>query len=153
MYLDALLRVANGQTFNGASEVSADSVDLGVTPASGVPARRVGTGEPLVLAFFVETSAAATGAGTAVYAINAVQADNDALSSNKEVIASVSRTEAQLVAGAVVIVDIPINTPTRRYIGGEVDLPLSASTVVGSMFIGPRSFVDAWIAYKKGYVS
>lgn len=151
MYLDALLRVANGQTFNGASEVSADSVDLGVTPASGIPARRVGSGEPLVLAFFVETSAVATGAGTAAFLVNIVQADNDALSSNKEVIASVSKTEAQLVAGAVVIVPMPIQVPTRRYIGGEVDLPLSASTVVGSMFFGPRDFVDAWVAYKRGY--
>ena len=151
MFLDALLRVANAQTFNGASEVSADSVDLGVVPASGVPGRQVGTGEPLVLAFFVETAAAATGAGTAQYLINVVQADNAALSTNKEVIASVTKTEAQLTAGAVVIVPIPTGVPTRQFIGGEVDLPLSSSTVVGSMFFGPRDFVDAWIAYKRGY--
>jgi hypothetical protein len=151
MYLDALLRVANAQTFNGASEVSADSVDLGVTPASGVPGRRVGTGEPLELVFFVETAAAATGAGTAEYLIEAISAADAALTSSPTQLAAVTRTEAQLVAGAVVRVPIPPGTPTQRYIGGRIDLPLSASTVVGSMFIGPRDFVDQWIAYRRGY--
>jgi hypothetical protein len=150
MYLDALCRVANSQTFNGASEVSGSSIDLGVTPASGVPGRQVGTGEPLELVFFVETGASATGTGE-VFTIEAISAADDVLSSSPTSLASVTRTEAQLVAGAVVRVPIPPGTPAQRYLGGRIDLPLSASSVVGSMFIGPRDFVDQWLAYKRGY--
>jgi hypothetical protein len=157
MFLDALLRVANSQTFNGASEVTASSVDIAsfqpaISSSSPLtPHRRVGVGEPLVLAFFVETAAAGTGASSALYSFEVIDAANDVLTTTVNKLASVERDETELTAGAVVIVDVPMGLVAQRYLGGRIDLPLSASTIVCSAFFGPRSFVDQWIAYKRGY--
>lgn len=157
MFLDALLRVANSQTFNGASEVTADSVDIAsfqpsISPTSPLtPHRRVGSGEPMVVAFFVEQAAAGTGASSSSYKFQAIQSAAAALTA-PDIMAEVERNETELTVGSVVVVPIPQKVAALRYLGGQIDLPLSASTIICSVFVGPRSFIDDWIAYKRGYV-
>lgn len=157
MILDALLRVATSQTFNGASEVSADSVDLAsfqpaVSPTNPLtPSRRVGTGEPLCAVFFVETAAAGAGASSSVWRLQVIESAAATLTT-PNVLQERDFNELELTAGSVIVVDIPVGQPTLRYLGVNVDLPASSGTIVMSVFIGPRSFVDSWLAYRRGYV-
>ncbi len=120
MILDQQNLFSDAQTLAVAAgnHLSTNTVDLGATGTSPIlgqlPARDVGQGEPVDL--LVQVVEACVG-GTSVKA-QVVQADNEALSSNLEVLAeSAAVPAASLVPGYQFKVGFVPHGVTKRYLG------------------------------------
>ena len=149
MFLDRLTRLVDTQAITG-SAVTTNSYDLGSSAAS-TPGRRVGGGEPLSVVFVVEVAAAGdSGTSGDGFVFRAVSSTASTLASSTTII---QRTVAMslLTAGAIVEVPLPVGTPTQRYLGGQVDLATGGDTISVSVYIMPRSMVQDWVSYAKGY--
>lgn len=137
MIIDRLLNVSTAQAVT-VTAVSEDSIDL-------TNARDIGSGEPLALTVQVTTTATADGAATLT--INAISADDAALTSNVVVHASTGAIgKATLVAGYRVTLGIPpeTNIGADRYWGASYTVatgPLTAG--VFEAWYGPRDFAQA----------
>lgn len=146
MFLDVLGRLMSAQAVSSSDAVSASSYDLGNT----TPVRRVGTGEDLSLLFVVTTAAAGdSGSLTDAFRLRAISSAAEALT-GPTVLAERSVTGAQLTAGAVFEVPIPKGTPSQRYLGAQVDVG-TGDTVSLSCYVVPRTFVQDFVAYAKGF--
>ena len=146
MILDKLLQLSNAQAVTDADAYSTNTFDCGdVTPK-----RQIGDGEPLAICIVVTTAAGNSGGSfTNTFDFIAVQSVNANLSSHDEMVKR-RIPAAELVVGAVVVLDIPIGRPTKRYIGARYELG-TGDTITVSAYIIPRSFVPAFIAYANGY--
>jgi hypothetical protein len=125
MITDAFLRLENGDSSSSAitaTRVTENVVDL-------LQAREIGEGRDLYLVYTV-TGADGTGAGTATFQVYI--ADNAAMSTNAEVIASsaayVGTTldipSASAPNGTVIVVPIPPRVASlgRRYLSGRIEV-------------------------------
>lgn len=130
MILDALLRVSDTQAF-GAAAVSTNSIDLG----NVTPKREVGTGEPM--GFLVAVDIAATVAAPIVEVISATDA---ALTAGILVHSSVTTPLAQAIAGKTIWADLPMGTPTQRYLG--IRVTTAGGTITASAWLAVRSQVS-----------
>jgi hypothetical protein len=141
MFLDALLRVSNGQAF-GAGAVSTDSIDLGNVS----PIRQIGTGEPMGFGFAV--TVAATGTNVLVEAISATDA---ALTTSVRVHGSVGGVIADFPAGSLHF--CPINQGgnlIQRFIG--IRTTQAAGTLSGTAWLTSHNLFSLLArAYAKGY--
>jgi hypothetical protein len=114
MIIDRLLSVSTAQALT-ATAVSEDSIDL-------TTARDIGTGEPMALVFENLTAALTASGGAATLTIEAISADDAALTSNVVVHASSGAiAKAALVAGFRRILPIPpeTNVGADRYWGAR----------------------------------
>lgn len=146
MILDVLGRLMSAQAVSSSDAVSASSYDLG----NVTPKRRVGTGEPLVLLFVVTTAAAGdSGSMTDTFRLRAISSAAEALTS-PTILSERRVTGAQLTAGAIFAVEVPVSTPNARYLGAQVDVG-TGDTVSLSCYVVPRNFVQDFVAYAKGY--
>lgn len=146
MILDILARLANAQAFSGSGAVSENTYDCGNPTIKN----RVGTGTPLSLVFVVTTAAAGdSGSLTDTFDFKAVEDTAEALGTKTEII-SRRVPGAELVVGAIIHVPIPVNKPTKRFLGGQVALG-SGDTVSADCYIIPTEHVPAFTAYAKGY--
>lgn len=143
MILDALLRLSDNQALTAGTVVSTNSVDLGdVTPK-----RDVGIGEPIAIIVAVDVAPDGT---TDTFSFDTIGATNGALTAG--VVQHVRRTipKAKLVAGALVVLDVPPGMDERylgvRYVVGAGD------TISVSAFVVPRSFIQYVKNYARGYV-
>ena len=146
MILDELLKLAAAQAFTDADEVTQNTLDLGNPTVK----RRVGNGKPLSLVFVVTTAAAGDSASfTDTCDFKAVE-DTAANLGTKTEIISRRVPAAELVAGAVIDVPLPVNKPTKRFLGGQVVLG-TGDTVSASCYVVPTEDVQAFVPYAKGY--
>lgn len=110
MFIDSLLRVSSAQAY-GAAGVSTNSIDLGTS----VPKRAIGTGEPMGFGISIDVSAT-----VAAPIIEIISATDAALTAG--IISHVTRTLAlaEALAGTLWFIDLPMGTPTQRYLGLRV---------------------------------
>lgn len=145
MILDALGLLSNAQSVSAAA-YSTNTIDLG----SVTPARRIGNGAPLAIVFVITTAAAGdSGSMTNTFDFLAVQSSNADLSSHDEM-AKCRRPGTELVAGKTFALDIPIDRPTKRYIGARYE-PGTGDTFGVSAYLVPRDHVQQFLAYAKSY--
>lgn len=144
MFLDAHLRLSAAQLpTQGTTTVTTNALDLAIT--GGI---RLGDGEPMVLAFFIE----AITASADTYSFEVISATGADLTGT--VTRHVLRgpfAAAEIPAGTIVVLDIPIGQPRQRYIGGRYTLGASDALTV-SAYILPRSFVQALNDYPSGVI-
>lgn len=143
MFIDALLRVSTAQAFTAVA-VSANSIDLG----NVTPKRAIGTGEPMGFAISVDVVLDATS-----MLIEVISATDAALTTS--VVSHASRTvlAAGAAAGALIFIDVPIGTPTQRYLGLRVTPTGGNATVTLTASLTHRDlFSIAQAYYAKNYV-
>lgn len=147
MILDKKTQLSSAQAVTAADAYSTDTFDAGNT----VVKRRLGAGEPVSLVVVVTTAAAASGASfTNTFDFMLVQSVNADLTSH-DVIAQRRVPAVELTAGAIVVVDMPPDRPTKQFVGARYELG-TGDTISVSAWLLPRSFVQAFIAYAKNYV-
>lgn len=121
-----------------ATGVSTNAYDLGADAVTNATRRDPSQGNPLIAILTVGVAAKVSGT-TETYEFDAVQADDNALVTNLEVLAQYPFTTAQaaalLKAGAIIALPYPQGSITRRYIGLKF---IGANT--------PTITVTAWIA-------
>lgn len=146
MILDSYLKVATAQAFTDADEVSASSVDLGAPTIKN----RVGTGEDLCCIFQITTAAAGDSASaTDTCRLKIVEDTQSSLATKTEVISRLIPA-ASLTANSLWEVPMPKGSPTKRYIGAQVELG-TGDTLSASAWFVPRDHVQDFLAYAKGY--
>ena len=141
MYLDALGLVSNAQAF-GAAAVSTNAIDLGTS----VPKREIGTGEPK--GFGVAVTTAGTVAASLIEVISATDA---ALTAGILVHSSRTIPLAETVLGAAFFIEIPVGTPTQRYLG--IRITTAAGTISVTAWLTSRKMFSITAKpYAKSYV-
>lgn len=137
MYLDSQHLFSDAQALT-ATAVSTNLIDLGAD-------RNVGIGEPLVV---VITCDVAMG-GTSPTLIATLQADdNSGFSSAASVIATPS--QSSLAAGAQLVLPVPPDALTERYVRLNYTLGGTSPTVTLTAFLQPASMVQNYSSYADG---
>lgn len=145
MILDNFLLLSGGVSASGvltgqmvtATAVSTNSVDTNPCALGSNQPNDLGRGEPLEVAISVLTTATAAGAATVAFEF--IQADDGALTTNVEVLASTGPIgKAALVAGALIPIHVPSASPLapRRYVGVRYTVgtgPLTAGSFTAAM--------------------
>lgn len=142
MFLDSELRISSAQVATtNTTTVTTNGYDTGLI------GRRIGTGEPLVVVFFVESR---TGSAD-TFSFEAISAADAALTSSVTRLALRGPfTAAQIPVGTAVVVDVPPGLPTQRYLGGRYTLG-SSDALTASAFVMPRSFLDNLAYFASGF--
>jgi len=147
MIPDALLLVSDAQAFTAVA-VSTHSVDLG----NVTPKRQIGTGEPLGFAVAVDVAASST-----TVKLEVIMATDDALTAGIIVLNEQTRLSADLAAGKLLFLDLPVQPPAAgwlRYLGIRVTPAGGAATVTLSAWLTARSLFSVIpTAYAKNYVA
>lgn len=142
MFIDALLRVSSAQAFTAAA-VSTNSIDLGNT----TPKRAIGTGEGLGFGLSIDVLLSATS-----MLVEVISATDAALTAGILVHATRTILAADAVAGALIWIDVPMGTPTQRFLGLRVTPTGGAATVTLTAQLMSRSmFSIAQNYYAKNY--
>lgn len=145
MFIDALLRLSDAQAVT-ADAASTNTIDLG----NVTPKRKIGSGEPMGVLFAVDVAADFTTEDEA-YELQVIQSANADLSS-PTIIATLTLTAAQLVAGAMFVLPIPPGFPTARYLGAYYNVGGTTPTVTITADLMPLSMAHASIEqYAKNY--
>ena len=128
--------------------VSTNTMDMG----SNSPANDVGSGEPLALVVSVEV-AADTASGNETYQFQIVQSANANLSSQDVLLQTDTSyiTRATLVAGYQLVIPIPPDLVTKRYLGARYVLGGTTPNVTVSASVLPLKFAKVGRQYAKGY--
>lgn len=116
------------QAFTGAATVSTHSYK------KQTAAQDISIGRRMAL-LVVPTVAA--GAGS-THTLDAIQADNAALTSNVEVLATISRTAAQLTKGSRHEIPIPQGVMTKQYLGFRNTATGGTTTVTLDVYLVPQ---------------
>lgn len=140
MILDALNALSNSQALT-VTAASTDTIDLGVE-------RQLGSGEPMAV---MVTVGVAMGGTSPTLQVNVQSDDNTGFSSAAVVAASASFSS--LPAGSKIVIPIPPNTNTERYLRLNYTLGGTSPTVTVSAHLIPLSHVESYRAYPWSYVS
>jgi hypothetical protein len=127
------------QAFTGAATVSTNAFDKQTAAAD------TSIGSRMALAVFPTVNA---GVGS-THTLEAIQADNAALTTNVEVLASVSRTAAQLVKGTEHEIPIPQGVMTRRYIGFRHTATGGTTTLTADVYYMPQEDIVKYKSFPK----
>jgi len=138
MILDKLNEVCSAQAFT-ATAVSEDSIDTLSADADMTIGRRIA-------GYFVPTVAAGAGS-THVLAV--IQADDAALTTNVEVLGSVSVLAAALTVGSRHEIPVTQGLKTRRYIGIRDTISGGATTVTANAWILPQDEIPKYKSFPK----
>lgn len=128
MKFDVLNQVCAAQAFTGSATLSDYSVKKGSAAQDASIGRRMA---------FLCIPTVAQGSGSTM-TIEAVQADNAALSSNLEVLNSVSVAAADGFVGAQLEVPIPEGKMTKQYLGIRVTLTTGTTTITLDAYYMPQ---------------
>jgi hypothetical protein len=141
--MDALLTLSDAQALTAGTTVSTHKVPL---PAAS---NQLAGGEPLSILFIVDVAASGS---TDTFDFSVITDADEALGS--PTVHSTNRiAKALLVAGASFAMDVPGDIEVNeKYLGHQV-LVGSGDGITISAYVVPRSFVQRWAAYAKGYVS
>ena len=137
-FLDAQNQFSDAQALT-ADAASTNSIDLSQD-------RNVGVGEPLCV--FLVVDVAAAGGGTLAIVVQAD--DNSSFSSAATVTTTAALAAATLTAGARVVIPIPPDALTERYMRLNYDLTTMTGITVTAQLM-PLSMVPTEQVYAKGY--
>ena len=145
MFVDAETRLWNAVALTVGTAVSTNGYDLGADAVTSATRRDPSIGNPLVVV--VTVGVAAVTGNSELYEFDIVQADNDALTSNKVVLAQYPFTAAQaialLTAGAIIVLPIPQHSVTKRYIGAQAVLTVGTAAITVTAWITSADMVDS----------
>lgn len=127
MRFDVQNELSASQAFTGSATVSTNAYE------KQSAAQDLSIGRRMAVVVFFE----ATGAGT-THTLQAIQADNAALTSNKEVLAEVTKTTAQVVLGEPVEIVFPQGSMTRQYLGFQHSASGGTTTATISAYLMPQ---------------
>lgn len=112
--------------------VSTNGYDLGADAVTSATRRDPTIGEPLCVV--ISVGVAALVVGTETYEFDTIQADDDALTSNVQILTQYPFTTAQattlLKAGAIIVLPFAPGSITKRYIGAKYVSANSAGITV-----------------------
>lgn len=143
MYVDALGLVSDAQAVT-ADAVSTNTIDLGGTN------RKIGTGEEVGFGLAVDVAADFT-TGDETYTFEVISSAAANLGS-PTILASYTFTAAQLTAGALHFLPIPMGLPTQRYLGLNYNTGGTSPTITVTAWLTARSLFSILAnAYPKNY--
>lgn len=132
MFIDALLLVSDAQAVT-VDAVSTHTIDLGGTN------KRIGNGVPLV--FFITLDVAADIAdANETYSFQVIQSASANLSS-ADILAVRTIAAADLTAGKIQSIGLPIGTPTKQYLGLSYDTGGTSPSFTVTAGLVPQAFV------------
>lgn len=138
MRFDILNQLSVAQAFT-ATAVSTNSIDLGAAGVDPSIGRR--------MAMLVMATVAA-GAGSS-HVLAAIQADDAALTSNVEVLGSITVAAASLIPGTEFEIPIPQGSITRRYIGFRDTISSGTTTVTLDVYFVPQDEITKYKSFTK----
>lgn len=143
MILDALLQLADAQAFTAGTTASTNKVDLGAI----TPRRDIGAGEAMAVVITIDVAAAGSTDTTAFQLVT----DEDAALGSPTVHLSRTIANALLVAGAQIVLPIPMSPQDfERYLGIRVVLG-SGDTLTASAHVVPLDYIPLIKTYARGY--
>ena len=138
MYFDVQNQVCTNQAFTGAATVSTDSY------AKQTAAQDLSIGCRMAIAVYF----AAAGAGT-THTLEAIQADDAALSSNVESLATVTIPTTAVKLGEAVEVPIPQGVMTRKFLGLRHTAVGGTTTATINAYLMPQSDIAKYKSFPK----
>lgn len=138
MLLDYEDQVCRAQAFV-ATAVSGSSIDT-ITAGSDMFIGRRMAG------LFIPTVAAGAGS-THVLAV--IEADDAALTSNVQVLGSVSKAAAELTVGSIHEIPVPQGVKSKRYIGIRNTISSGTTTVTADAWIVPQDEINKYKSFPK----
>lgn len=139
MRMDIENQLSVAQAFAGVATVSTNSY------AKQTAAQDLSIGRLMALLALVTTAA---GAGS-THVMDVIQADDAALTTNVEVLGTVSVLAAALTVGAAVVIPIPQGTMTRKYIGFRNTSTGGATTVSLDVYLMPQDEISKYKSFPK----
>jgi hypothetical protein len=139
MRFDIENQLSVAQAFTGAATVSTHSY------AKQSAAQDISIGRRMALLLQV---AVAAGAGS-THTLEVIQADDAALTSNVEVLNSVSKTAANLTKGTEVELPIPQGVMTKQYIGFRNTATGGTTTVTLDVYLVPQDEIAKYKSFPK----
>lgn len=89
-------------------------------------------------------------AGGAAYTLQAIQADNTALTTNQEVLGQVAAVDADLVLGQEIVIPIPQGTVDRAHLGFKAVMTGgTAPTVTLDVYLVPQDEIAKYKSFPK----
>jgi hypothetical protein len=139
MRFDIENQLSAAQAFTGAATVSTNSYQ------KQTAAQDISIGRRMSLLVHVTTAA---GAGS-THTMEAVQADNAALTSNLEVLAAVTKLAAALVVGYEFEIPIPEGSMTKQFIGFRNTATGGTTTVTLDVYLVPADEIAKYKSFPK----
>jgi hypothetical protein len=139
MRFDIENQVSVAQAFTGVATVSTHSIDTQDADADPTIGRRLAL---LVL------PTVAQGAGSTM-TVEAIQADDAALTTNVEALGSVQVAAANMQLGDELEVPFPQGTKTRRYLGARVTLTGGTTTITADIYLMPQDEIAKYKSFPK----
>lgn len=139
MRFDVENQLCAAQAFTGAATVSTNSYE------KQTAAQDLSIGRRMALLLLPTVAA---GAGS-THTMDCIQADNAALTTNKEVIATKSILAAALTVGSAHEVPIPQGVMTRKYIGFQNTATGGTTTVTLDVYLVPQDEITYYKSFPK----
>lgn len=139
MWADIENQLSVAQAFTGGATVSTHSY------AKQTAAQDLSIGRRIALKVIPVENA---GAGS-THTLEAIQADDTALTANVEVLSSVVVIAANLVKGKTIEVPIPQGVMTRKYLGFRHTAVTGTTTVTLDVYIVPQDEIEMYKSFPK----
>lgn len=139
MRFDVENQLCVAQAFSGAATVSTNSYK------KQTAAQDLSIGRRMALLIMPTVAAGASSNHT----LEVIQADNAALTSNVEVLATITKTAAQLVLGEEIELPIPQGVMTKQYIGYRHTAADGTPTVTLDVYLVPQDEIAQYKSFPK----
>lgn len=139
LQFDVETQLSSAQDFTGSATVSTNSYKKPNASQSISHGRRMA-------AMGIVTTAAGSGS---THTMQVIQADNAALTSNKEVLAEISIAAADLPKGAIFEVPIPAGRDTKQYLGFQNSSSGGTTTVSLDVYLVPLDEIAEYKSFPK----
>ena len=143
MRFDVQNQLCSEQDFTGAATVSTNAYE------KQTAAQDISIGRRMALLILPTTDA---GAGS-THTLDCIQADDAALTTNKEVIATMAVLAANLTTADVIELPIPQGVMTRKYIGFQNTASGGATTVSLDVYLVPQDEIAKYKSFPRGPVA
>ena len=139
MRFDVENQLSTAQAFTGSATVSTNSYK------KQSAAQDLSIGRRMALLILPTVAAGAGSTST----IEVIQADNAALTSNVESLASVAVLAANLTLGDEVEVPIPQGVMTKQYIGARITIASGTTTLTCDIYLVPQDEIAMYKSFPK----
>lgn len=139
MFFDKETQLSSAQAFTGVATVSTNSYEKQTAEQD------ISIGTELSL---VVMPTVAAGAGS-THTLEAIQADDAALTSGVQVIASITRTAAQLTKGSIHEIPFPQGSMSKKYLGFRESSTGGTTTVTLDVYLVPSDEIPMYKSFPK----
>ena len=139
MRFDIENQLSVAQAFTGSATVSTHSY------AKQSAAQDISIGRRMAL---LVLPTVAQGAGSTL-TVEAIQADDAALTSNVEVLATVTAIAANMTLGDQLEVPFPQGTMTKQYLGARLTLATGTTTITADIYLVPQDEIAQYKSFVK----